>query len=57
MEVKYFPTENICTDILNNPEQVIKFSKDIAARMDVSVDYDDDIERNKTHPLLLPIEK
>ena len=57
MEVKYFPTENICTDILNNHEQVIKFSKDIAARMDVSVDYDDEVERNKTHPLLLPIEK
>ena len=33
MEVQYCPTENVWTDILNNPDQRMKFHKDRAALM------------------------
>ena len=57
LEVQYYPKENMWTDILNKAEQGMKFCKDIAALMNVSVYYDDEVERKKTHPLILPREK
>ena len=42
------------TDILNNPEKGMKFRKDIGALMNVHVDYDDEVERKKNNPLILP---
>ena len=41
------------TDILNNPEQGMKFRKDRSDLMNVPVDYDDKVEIEKIHPLLL----
>ena len=40
-------------NILNNPDKRIKIHKDIEALMNVPVDYDDEVERDKTKPLLL----
>ena len=45
------------TDILNKPEQGMDFCKDRASLMNVPVDYDGEVERKKTHLLLLPREK
>ena len=56
LEVQYPPTENIWTDILNKPEQRMNFCKDIEALMNIPVDYDDEVERKKNLPLILPIE-
>ena len=57
LKVQYLPTENMQTGILNHPDQGMKFCKDKAALINVPVDYDDEFERKKTHPLLLPREK
>ena len=53
LEVQYYPKENMWTDILNNPEQGMKFRKDRSDLMNVPVDYDDKVEIEKIHPLLL----
>ena len=47
LEVQCCPTQNMWTDILNKPEQGMKFRKDRAALMNVTVDYDDEIKRKK----------
>ena len=57
LEVQYYPKENMWTDILNKAEQGMKFCKDIAALMNVTVYYDDEVERKKHFPLLMPGEK
>ena len=41
------------TNVLNKPEQSVKFRLDRAELMNVPVDYDDDVERRRTHPKLL----
>ena len=41
------------TDVLNKPEQGVKFRRDRAELMNVPVDYDDDVERRRTHPKLV----
>ena len=45
------------TDILNHPEEGMKFCRYRPYLMNVPVDYNDEIERNKTHQLHLPREK
>ena len=57
VEVQYFPTEHIWTDILKNPDQGMNFCKDRAALMNVPVNYNDEFERKKTHLLLLSRDK
>ena len=54
LEVQYCPTEQMWTDVLNKPEQGTPFRKDRAALMNVPVEYDDEVERKRTHPKLLP---
>ena len=56
IEVQYCPTEKMWTDVLNKPEQGAKFRLDRAELMNVPVDYDDNIERRRTHPKLLSSE-
>ena len=53
LEVQYCPTKKMWTDVLNKPEQGAKFRLDRAELMNVPVDYDDDVERRRTHPKLL----
>jgi len=53
LEVQYCPTEKMWTDVLNKPEQGAKFRLDRAELMNVPVDYDDEVERRRTHPKLL----
>jgi hypothetical protein len=40
-------------DVLNKPKQGAAFRLDRSHLMNVPMDYDDDIERSKTHPKLL----
>ena len=47
LEVKYWPTENMWTDILNKLEKGLQFRKDTASLMNVPVDYNDKVERKK----------
>ena len=54
LKVQYCPTENMLTNVLNKSEQGAKFRLDRAELMKVPVDYDDDVERRRTHPKLLP---
>ena len=43
-------------DVLTNPKQGTTFRLDRSHLMNVPVDYDDDVERRRTHPYLLPEE-
>ena len=45
MEVEYFPTEKMWSDVLNNPKQGKLFSKFRQDLMIVRIDCDDDTER------------
>ena len=56
LEVKYCPTEDMWVDVLTKPKQGAPFKKDRSKLMNVSIEYNDDEERGKTHPLLLPKE-
>lgn len=54
LEVQYCPTELMKADILTKPKQGKGFRVDRGELMNVPVDYDDEIERMRTHPALLP---
>ena len=41
-------------DVLSKPEQGTPFRKDGADLMNVPVEYDDEVECNRTQPKLLP---
>ena len=56
LEVKYCPTEDMWVDVLTKPKQGAPFNKDRSKLMNVPVEYNDDEERAKTHPLLFPKE-
>jgi hypothetical protein len=47
------PAETMWADVLNKPKQGAAFRLDRSHLMNVPVDYDDDVERSKTHPKLL----
>ena len=54
MEVKYASAKEIWADINTKPLQGQLFSEMRAKQVGIAVDYDDDQERRRTHPMLLP---
>ena len=54
VDVRYCPTTEMWSDILNKPKHGTPFKKDRAMLMNVPVGYDDDLEFRNTHPALLP---
>ena len=51
------PAEGMWADVLNKPKQGASFRRDRSHLMNVPTDYDDEIERSRTHPKLLAFEK
>ena len=56
VEVQYCPTEMMWADVLTKPKQGKPFRQDRSKLMNVPVDYDDEVERKRTHVDLLPDE-
>ncbi len=56
-DIRYCPTEQMWSDVLNKPKQEAPFRKDRAMLMNVPIDYDDRVEFLKTNPSLLPKDK
>ena len=53
IKLQYCPTEKMWTNVLNKPEQGAKFRLNRAELMNVTVNYDDEVECRRTHPKLL----
>ena len=53
VEIRYEPTGSMWCDILTKPKQGSNFRKFKGYLMNVPEDYDNDVERLRTHPLLL----
>ena len=53
VDVRYCPTTEMWSDVLNKPKHVTQFKKDRAKLMNVPLAYDDDLEFKNTHPVLL----
>ena len=51
------PAEGMWADVLNKPKQGASFRRDRGHLMNVPTDYDNEIERSRTHPKLLTFEK
>jgi hypothetical protein len=47
------PAKGMWADVLNKPKQGASFRRDRSHLMNVPTDYDDEIERSRTHPKLL----
>jgi hypothetical protein len=56
LEIQYAPTEEMWSDVLTKPLQGALFRKMRAQLMNIAVDYNDELERARTHPGLLPQE-
>jgi len=54
LEIQHAPTEEMWSDLLTKPQQGALFRKMRAVLMNIDVNYDDEAERKKTHPKLLP---
>ena len=54
LEIMYCPTEIMWANVLTKPKQGAPFRLDRSHLMNILINYDDDVERSKTHPLLLP---
>ena len=54
VEIKYEPTGSMWRDMLAKPKQGSGVRKFRGHLMNVPEHYDDDAERRRTHPLLLP---
>ena len=54
VEIQYEPTGSMWCDILTKPKQGSILRKFRGHLINVPQDYDDDAERLRTHPLLLP---
>ena len=54
LEVKYAPTKEMWADINTKPLQGQLFREMRSKLMGIDVNYDDDQERRRTHPKLLP---
>ena len=54
LEVRHKGTEEMWADYNTKPLQGLKFRVMRAEMMGIPVEYDDDVERRRTHPLLLP---
>ncbi len=57
VDIRYCPTKQMWSDILNKPKQGAPFIKDRAMLMNVPINYDDRVEYLKTNPGLLPKDK
>jgi hypothetical protein len=57
LKVIYCPTEIMWADILTKPKQGRPFHLNHSILMNISFNYDDEVERKLTHPLLLPKEE
>ena len=51
--LQYYPTEIMWVDILNKPKQGTLFRRDQFHLMNMSIDYDNNVERGLTNPQLL----
>ncbi len=56
VDIKYCPTDQMWSDVLNKPKQGTPLKKDRWMLMNVPVEYDDEVEFQNTHPYLLPEE-
>lgn len=54
IELAYEPTETMWADVLNKPKQGKAFREFRAFLMNVPTNYDDEIERERTHPDQMP---
>ena len=54
LNIEHMGTDNMWGDVNTKPTQGKRFRIMRAQVMGVSVDYDDDDERRRTHPLLIP---
>jgi hypothetical protein len=52
--IEHRPTDQMYSDVLTKPKQGKGFRLDRAELMNCEEDYDDDKERLRTHPKLLP---
>ena len=57
LEIEHMGTDKMWLDVLNKPKQGKVFREFRGHLMNVAEDYDDDVERRNTHPLLLPAEE
>ena len=53
VDVRYCPTTEMWSDVLNKPKHGTPFKKDRAKLMNVPLAYDNDLEFKNTHPALL----
>ena len=56
VEIKYCPTDQMWSEVLNKPKKGNPFKKYRSMLMNVPVEYDDEVEFWNTHPDLLPEE-
>ena len=54
VEIRYMGTKSMWADVNTKPVQGLLSRTFRHHMMGVSVDYDDDVERKRTHPMLLP---
>ena len=54
LEIQHKGTDEMWADVNTKPTQVKRFRFMRDQVMGISEDYDDDVERRRTHPLLLP---
>jgi hypothetical protein len=54
LEVMYCPTEIMWANFLTKPKQGAPFCLNRSHLMNIPINYNDDVECSKTHPLLLP---
>ena len=54
IEVKYCPTDKMRVYMLTKPKQGTPFKKDRALLQNVPINYDNKVERKRTHHALLP---
>jgi hypothetical protein len=54
LKVVYCPTKIMWANILTKPKQGSPFRLDRSILMNVPINYDDNVERRLTNPLLLP---
>ena len=53
VDVEYCPTEKMWWDILNNPKQSAPYRMDCSHLINVTLDYDDEVDLKADHPALL----
>ena len=54
LEIQHKGTDEMWADVKTKPTQGKRFLVMCGEVMGVSAEYDDDVERRRTHPLLMP---